>query len=109
MADTNTAGPNTPVAVLDSEADVSLVPLIRALIKLPRRGSEEAVVEEEDFVKSWLDEVSVVVSFANCLLKCCRAAIRAWARCRWRFGRMPSAFTWCADSNASSRQTESKG
>ncbi len=111
VADTKTAGPRSPVAVFDSEAVLSLVSLRRDLTKLWRRVSDDPVSDEdEDLVESWLeDEAAVVVSFENCRLKCCRAAIRAWARCRCLLGRNPSAFTSRADSSASNTQTESKG
>lgn len=111
VADTKTAGPRSPVAVFDSEAVPSLVPLRRDLAKPWRGVSDDPVLDEDkDLVESWLeDEASVVVSFENCRLKCCRAAIRAWARCRCLLGRTPSAFTSRADSSVSNTQTESKG
>lgn len=66
MADTNTAGPNTPVAVFDCEALVeseavpSLVPLSTALIKFWRDVSVDPVADEEEDVESLLDDASVV-------------------------------------------------
>lgn len=43
VADTKAGGPKSPVAVFDSEAVISLVPLKRALMKPWRGVSEEPV------------------------------------------------------------------